>query len=162
MIRAVVDCPASADPEADVGVSIGSDAEGYVPGEPLTYTVVVDNAGPDAAPGTTVVDVFPPQLTGPEWVCTPSGGASCPAAGTGNIMHNVDLPAGSAVTYEITALVAPDASGTISHSVSAVTAGNVIDPELDNNTATLSLDMLPPGKDDTIFADGFDGEPPPP
>lgn len=152
VIRAVIDC-AVVDPEADVAVDMTADAEGYTPGQPLTYTVVVDNAGPAAATSTTIVDVFPAAFTSPAWTCTPSGGATCPASGSGNITHVISLPAGGSATYEITGTVSASASGTLSNSFSAV-VGGIIDPEPSNNTVTLELEELL--DDDTVFANGFE------
>lgn len=152
IIRAVVDC-VEVDPLADVGVAMSADAAGYTPGQPLSYTVVVDNAGPAAAASTTIVDIFPPAFTNASWTCTAFAGGSCPAGGTGNITHIINLPAEAWVSYEITGTVAPTASGTLSNTLSAVVGGSVSDPEPDNNTATLDLQEL---VDDTIFANGFE------
>lgn len=154
IIRAVVDC-VEVDPEADVGVEMTADAPGYTPGQPLTYTVVVDNAGPAGASSTTIVDVFPAAFTSPSWTCSPENGATCPASGNGNITHTINLPAGASVTYEITGTVSPTATGTLSNSLSAVVGGSVTDPEPGNNTATLNLEEV---IDDTIFANGFEDD----
>lgn len=152
IIRAVIDCDDVA-PEADVGMIMSADAAGYTPGQPLTYTVVVDNAGPASANGTTIVDVFPAAFTAPSWTCAPFNGASCPASGTGNITHVINLPAGAWVDYTITGTVSQSATGTLSNSLSAVVAGSLDDPEPANNTATLNLEPL---IDDTLFVDGFE------
>ncbi len=153
VIRAVIDCPV-VDPEADVGVGMTADAKGYTPGQPLSYTVVVDNAGPAASPNTTIVDILPAAFTSASWTCVPTGGATCPSSGNGNLTHVISLPAGSAATYEISGTVSASASGTLSNSLSAV-VGGLVDPEPSNNTATLDLELL---IDDTIFANGFEDE----
>lgn len=154
IIRAVVDC-VEVDPEADVGVDMSADAAGYTPGQPLTYTVVVDNAGPAGSPSTTIVDVFPAAFTSPSWTCTAFNGASCPASGNSHITHVINLPADAWVSYQITGTVSPTATGTLSNSLSAVVGGSITDPEPGNNTATLDLQEL---IDDTIFASGFEDD----
>ena len=50
-------------------------------GQPVTYTVVVGNAGPSAADDAGVEDEVPPELLEVAWTCVPSGAAHCsPAA----------------------------------------------------------------------------------
>jgi len=153
VIRAVVDCPIVSS-EADVSVTMTSDpVDGYVAGEPLEYTIVVANAGPANASGTTLVDIFPAAYQVPTWTCTTSGGATCPAGGSGNITGTVNLPADSQIEIVVNGTVAPDSTATLSNTVTAVVSSSVTDPDGSNNSATLDLD---PAIDDTIFADGFE------
>ena len=42
----------------------------YVPGSPLTYTVVVSNAGPSNVTNARVQDALPAPLAGFGWTCT--------------------------------------------------------------------------------------------
>ncbi len=51
-----------------------------VPGQPVSYTITVTNAGPGDAIEATVEDVFPAELLGVIWSCAPIGGASCTPA----------------------------------------------------------------------------------
>ena len=74
--------------------------------EPLVYTIVVANAGPDAAPGTSVTDDFPANLFGVAWTCSASAGASCTASGTGDIADTVSLDPGASITYTASGVVA--------------------------------------------------------
>lgn len=156
VIRAVVDCTA-APQQADVGVGLASAPKYYVAGDALSYTIVVNNAGPAAASSTSVVDIFPAAFGGAAWTCTASGGASCAANGSGNITEIVSLPAGGEVVFDVVGTVAPGTTGTLSNTVTAVVGGGITDPVGKNNTVT--LDTLP--DTDTIFADGFEPSPPP-
>ena len=59
------------------GAAGGSDASPrssspnpYVPGAPLTYTVVVTNAGPSNVTNARVQDALPAALAGFSWTCT--------------------------------------------------------------------------------------------
>ncbi len=153
VIRAVVDCQATA-PEADVAVAIAADPTAYVAGQPLSYILVVDNAGPAAASPTTVVNILPPALTGATWTCVGSGGGACTANGSGSITDIITLAAGGSATYTITGVVAPGTTGSISNTATAVVGGGIVDPVPENNTTTLTIDPAKP--DDTIFADGFE------
>ena len=51
-------------------------------GATTTYTVVVSNAGPDAANGAIVTDPAAAGLTKTSVVCAAAGGATCPASPT--------------------------------------------------------------------------------
>jgi uncharacterized repeat protein (TIGR01451 family) len=152
VIRAVVDCVAAAQ-EADVGVEIDTDPAQYIAGQALNYTIVIDNAGPVASPVNTVVDVFPAAYTAPTWACTGSGGATCPASGSGNIGHNISLPVNGFVTYTVSGIVAPGTTGNLTNNVSAIVGGAVTDPVPANNTATANTAA---GGTIDIFADGFE------
>ena len=48
-----------------------------VPGQVLTYTINVGNAGSNDVNGATVSDTLPSGLTGVTWTCAAAGGASC-------------------------------------------------------------------------------------
>ena len=150
VIRAVVDCPATPQ-TADVVVGMSANPPAYVPGSTLVYTITVANSGPASA-SATLVDVFPASYTGVGWVCVSSGGASCPASGSGNITHGVVLPPGGLVTYAVSGTVAPGTSGSVSNSVTAVVGSPVTDPDTNNNTATLAIQL----DTDPIFADDFE------
>ena len=84
-------------PQADLAISKSSTPKPYVPGAPLTYTVMVSNAGPSDVINARVQDALPPALAAFGWTCTPSGaGASCGTAnGSGDIDALVTLPVGT-------------------------------------------------------------------
>lgn len=152
IIRAVIDCVAG--PQlADVGVGMQASLAQYLPGQPLGYTIVIDNAGPVASPTTTIVDIFPASYLTATWTCAASGGASCIASGSGNITQNVNLPVGGAVTYTVNGMVAVAATGLLANTVTAVVGGSVTDPEPLNNTLTLELTA---GGGDLVFGNGFE------
>ncbi len=152
VIRAVVDCDVIAQ-QADVAVGMSADPGTYAAGEPLDFTILVNNAGPAAAPGTTVVDVFPAAYTGVTWTCSGSGGGTCVAGGSGNIAQLVNLPVGGEVVFDVSGVVAPGTTGPLVNSVTAVVGAGLTDPQPADNTATLTLQAGTP----LIFADGFEG-----
>lgn len=153
IIRAVVNCQ-TVPTDADVAVNISATPTLYTPSQPLTYTMVVTNAGPAGSPNTTVIDTFPGAFTGASWTCVASGGASCSASGTGNIVQsNINLPSGAAVTYTVTGTVSGSMTGVLSNTATAAVGAPANDPAGTNNTKT--LDIL--SSLDRIFADGFGG-----
>ncbi len=153
VIRAVIDCPAG--PQlADVRVSALATPAQYTAGQPLNYTIVIDNLGPLASPVNTVVDIFPAAYLSPVWTCTAAGGASCTAAGSDNITQGVGLPMGGSVTYSVNGTVAAGTTGALVNSATAVVGGSVTDPDSSNNTATTST---PAAGGELIFANGFEG-----
>ena len=117
-------------------------------GSPVTYTIVVSNAGPDASTGSIVTDTVPATITGVTWTCgAATGGATCGAAsGSGNaISTTANLPASSSVTYTVTGTLSPTASGTLANTARVITpASGVSDPTdlartgAGNNSATES------------------------
>jgi uncharacterized repeat protein (TIGR01451 family) len=153
VIRAVIDC-AVGPQEADIGVGATATPTQYLAGQPLTYTIVIDNDGPVASSTNTVVDIFPAAFTAPAWTCSGSGGATCAASGSGNITQNVSLPNGGAVTFVVNGTVAPGTTGILTNSVTAVVGGSVTDPIPGNNTATLETSAG--GVVELVFANGFE------
>ena len=135
--------------EADLGMTKTDGQTTAVPGEPLTYSIVASNAGPDAVTEATVTDILPAALLGVAWTCSPSPGSTCTASGSGNINDSVTLPVGGTATYTVTGTVASGATGTISNTVTvAIPAGNN-DPNPSNDSAT-DMDTLLPEADMAI------------
>lgn len=152
VIRAVVDCAVGPN-EADVGVGIATTPGQYTAGQPLTYTIVIDNAGPVSASTVTVVDIFPSAFQTPTWTCAGTGGATCPATGSGNITQNIALPMNGIATFTVNGTVATGTTGTLTNSVTAVVGGGVTDPSTADNTATINTSA---SSGPLIFVDGFE------
>jgi uncharacterized repeat protein (TIGR01451 family) len=85
---------------ADLFVTIDDGLTQVAPGDEITYTVVVGNAGPSDAIDASVAATFSPTLAGCNWQCVAANGASCaPGDGTGDVADIVDLPAAASITY---------------------------------------------------------------
>ncbi len=153
VIRAVVDCESVAT-SADVAVAMGTEPDLYTPGSTLNYIIALENAGPDAAANTSVVDIFPASYTNVSWTCAATGGAVCTSgtSGSGHITSSVYLPKAGQITYSTTGTIAMGATGTISNSATAVVVSPATDPDDSNNTATLNTAPL----SDRIFASSFE------
>jgi len=145
-------------PKADLAISKTDGLTAAVPGQPLTYSIVVTNLGPSNVTGATVQDGLPAALQSPAWTCAATGGAACGAtSGTGSTLtDSPTLPAGGAVTYTVTATVSPSATGTLSNTATVTAPPTIFDPNLGNNSATdaepltrvadLALTKLGPGR----------------
>lgn len=131
---------------ANLGITKTDGLTNVNPGGTVTYTIVVSNAGPDAANGSIFTDIVPASLTGVTWTCgSPTGGATCGAAsGSGNsISTTANLPGNSSVTYTVSGTLSLAATGTLSNTARVVTpASGVTDPNdpsrtgAANNSAT--------------------------
>jgi uncharacterized delta-60 repeat protein/uncharacterized repeat protein (TIGR01451 family) len=131
---------------AGVSVTVTDGAASVSAGGAVTYTVVVSNAGPDAATGVQLADTFPGVLSGVSYTSVAVGGASGNTpAGAGNIGDALTLPAGSSVTYTVTATLSPSATGTLSNTATVAGPGGVLDPNAADNTATDTTAIIPLG-----------------
>jgi uncharacterized repeat protein (TIGR01451 family) len=130
-------------PTADLSITKTDGQATAVPGTSITFTIVAANAGPSDAPGATVADTFPAILTGVTWTCVGAGGATCTAAGAGNINDIVNLPAGGSVTYTANAVIDAGATGTLVNTATVAAPGGVTDPTPGNNSATDTNTLTP-------------------
>ena len=102
-------------PSADLWVRKTDGQAAAIPGQGVTYTITVGNAGPDAAEGAGVTDILPAALSCTT-ACAGTGGATCMAGPfSGNITDTVRIPAGQLVTYTADCTVSPSATGTLSN-----------------------------------------------
>ncbi len=124
--------------QADLAITKDNGVTTYTPGGSTTYTIMVDNLGPDGVTGAVINDARPAQITGWTWTCTSqTGGASNCDGGTGNPFNDtVDMPAGSRIVYTVVATLDPAATGNMTNSVSVSPPPGTTDPTPGNNTAT--------------------------
>ncbi len=119
---------------ADLSITNTDGAASATAGNPITYTLVASNAGPSNVTGATVADSFPSSLQNCSWTCSGSGGASCPASGSGNLNAQVNLPANGSVTFLAGCTVKPGATGSLANT--ATVSSSFSDPVPGNNSAT--------------------------
>jgi uncharacterized repeat protein (TIGR01451 family) len=132
--------------ESDLGVTKTDGQSTAVPGQPVTYTITVSNAGPDPVTGAPVEDFVPAALLGPTWTCTASPGSSCLTGGSGNIIDSVDLLVGGSATYTLTGTVDPAVTGTLANTATIAAPPGTNEPNPANNSAT-DTDTLTPQAD---------------
>ena len=133
-------------PESDLAIAKTNGQSSSVPGQPVTWTVTVSNAGPAAVTGATVADVPPASVSGAAWTCTASPGSSCPPSGSGPINAAVNLLSGGAATFQLGGLVDAAATGQLANTASVTPPPGVTDPVAANNAAT-DTDQLTPQAD---------------
>jgi uncharacterized repeat protein (TIGR01451 family) len=129
-------------PSADLSVSKSSNPNPYVPGAPLTYTVVVSNAGPSDIVGALVQDSPPADVTGITWVCSGVNGGVCPASGVGSLNEAITLPEGGIVTFVLTG-TAPASPVQLQNTVTVALPQGATDPAPGNNSSIDSNPILP-------------------
>jgi uncharacterized repeat protein (TIGR01451 family) len=129
---------------ADLSVAKSDGQLSAVPGEAVSYAIVVANAGPTFA-SAAVTDTVPAALQGATWTCAASPGSSCTALGSGSINDSVDLLAGGSATYTLAGTIDPAATGVLANTA-AVSAPAGVDPDPGNDSAT-DTDTLTPRVD---------------
>ncbi len=107
-------------------------------GATFTYGIVVANNGPAAANGASVVDTMPAGLSADTWSAAEANGATgSVGSGTGNIADSaLDMPAGSTVTYTVSATVSLSASGSLVDTATVTPPSGLGDPNTANNSST--------------------------
>jgi uncharacterized repeat protein (TIGR01451 family) len=121
---------------ADLSLSMSDAPDPVTAGSPLTYTLTVDNLGPQAAVGVILTDTLPASVN---YVSTSASQGSC--AGTGTISCDLGTIApGQGATVSI--VVEPTAFGVITNT--AVVTSTAADPVISNNTVavTTTVDLF--------------------
>jgi len=116
-------------PAADLSVAKIDNPDPVVAGNPLTYVLSVNNAGPSAATGVQLTDNLPAGVT--FVAATPSQG-SCGYADGAVTCSLGDIASGSNATATIEVTVGPTTIGILNNR--ADVTGNPTDPAPDNNT----------------------------
>jgi uncharacterized repeat protein (TIGR01451 family) len=123
-------------PQANLGITKTNGVTQVNAGANTVYTIAASNAGPSAAPGSTVADTAPAACTAFTWTCAGAGGGTCTANGSGSINDVVNLPVGGTATYTVTCAVSGAAVGNLVNTATVAAAGGVTDPTPANNSAT--------------------------
>lgn len=120
---------------SDVSISKTSAPDPVVPGQPITYTLVVTNNGPSSVTGARVSDTTPAEAVEPVASCTdvPAGGTCTDTTIFPETSFLLDLPAGTSATIEIVATVDPDVVDPFVNTAFVSVPPEVLDPVPDNN-----------------------------
>ena len=130
-------------PRADLQITKTDGVIMATPGQMLTYTITVTNAGPNNVIGALVVDNFPSNFTGVTYTSVAAGGASeNQAGGTGNINDTVNIPVNGSITYTATGTINPAAAGNLNNTATITVPMGVNDPTSGNNKATDSNSLV--------------------
>ena len=133
---------AAAPGAADLRITKSADSATVSVGATLTYTIQVENLGPDAASGVTVTDQLP---KGADYVSATSTLGACALQGQKVTCAVGALEAGAAAkvsTATVTLKVIPRQPGTISNTASV--KGDQQDPVAANDKATVTTRVLGP------------------
>jgi len=128
---------------ADLRIAKADSPDPVVAGSTLTYSVEVDNRGPNAATGVTVVDRIP---QGVDLVSATVPGGQCSAQGrkVTCVLGEVPVATGTYATARtVTIAVVPRRVGTITNT--ATVRGGEKDPVDANNKATATTRVVGPG-----------------
>ena len=144
-------------PTVDLAITKSDGLATVSPGESLTYTLEVSNAGPSNADGAQLTDTLPTVLDAVSWSCVASAGSSCPAAGSGDLAETVSVAAGGSLTVTIEATLRSDAAATLtgnplSNTATIAAPVGTTDNQASNDTAT-DLTTLAPRADLALSKD---------
>lgn len=102
---------------ADLAISFendifaGVEREYATAGSQVTYTVVIENVGDQAATGASLDVSLPAAISQATWTAAYAGGANGPVVGAAGPDTLLNLPAGSSATFTVVATIAADATG---------------------------------------------------
>jgi uncharacterized repeat protein (TIGR01451 family) len=126
-------------PRADLAVTKTDGVASVASGSTTTYTIVVSNAGPDAANGAVLADPAAAGLAKTAVACSASGGAVCPAASVAALESGVAIPtfpAGGSVTFTVDENVSAAAGANVSNAATIAPPAGVTDPNGANDSAS--------------------------
>jgi uncharacterized repeat protein (TIGR01451 family) len=126
----------SVTPAANLSITKSASPAPVIPGNPITYTLTINNAGPSAAVNLTVTDTLPAGVGTP--TVTSPGGFSCAtqAAPPQLTCTMASLAAGATATIIYTAPVSPDLGPGVALTNSANVGSDTADPDTANNSTT--------------------------
>ncbi|MBX7100524.1 MAG: OmpA family protein [Myxococcaceae bacterium] len=127
---------------ADLQVSMTGPGPAVAWGSTPRYTITVTNAGPSNATNATVTYALPAQVSAVAWTCSGTGGATCPANGSGAINALVTVPVGGTVTFLVdTTIIAGSGAGSVTHLAQVATPAGVTDPVAINNSSSVTTSI---------------------
>ena len=136
--------------EADLAIAIDSIQQFAGLGQTFEYRVTAENLGPLDVTGATVTTALDAGLANITWTCTATGGATCPASGSGDLDESIDLPAAGQAEFIIQAeLIDGGPSETVTSSATITAPADPPDPNPANNSDQATTRT-------GIFADGFE------
>ena len=118
----------------DLQITKNDGAVEVQPGDNLTYTITVANAGTQRVNNATVEDYIPAGLGSVSWTCAASTGSSCVASGTTGTLGSVTIPSGGNVVFTFNATLSPTFTDAfIENSVQAIMPPGISDETPANN-----------------------------
>ncbi len=123
-------------------LTVAKQAQGQVdfaPGEPITFTLSVENQGTAAAAGVVLTDSLSPAIISATWQASPSLGGAAVQTGTRYVWNLPDLPVGAAGTITLTGVLSftPQAVLAVVNQVHISTTS--VEMDYNNNSALVIL-----------------------
>ncbi len=142
---------------ADLSITKSNGVDAVDPQNDTTWTLQINNSGPDPVTGVTVEDLLPAAIVQASWMCQANPQASCTTSGaqSGDVHETLNLTVGGAVQITIQAEIDDAATGTLVNTATLTLPDGVSDPTPEDLTSTDS-DALQTGA--AIFEDGFEVE----
>lgn len=130
-----------------VAVDSNTPAGKYVPGQPIKYTIKVENQSSlYGVNGIKVTDIMPANLQNVTYYATVSDpnaettvSTSSAAPSNGNINDVIYLPVGANITYTVTGTPATNASGVLQNTATVDVPGNFADINNTEHTSSAEL-----------------------
>jgi uncharacterized repeat protein (TIGR01451 family) len=130
--------------EVDAAASFASPPAVAVPGEPITVTLNLTNAGPNPLTGGLAQLGFSVPVANEAWTCVPSLNSSCGgASGTGVFTSTVTIQASGTLTYTVNAVVDPGARGNLVAQAAISPPNGVPDSNPADNSRQLTIPLAP-------------------
>jgi LPXTG-site transpeptidase (sortase) family protein len=128
----------------------------YVPGESVTYTVIVENVGNEAVTAAHVTDAIPAEVLSWTWVCSgsppPAIGCDGVIGSSSNFSDFINLDAGQSLTYLVTANTDPAAISDMENIAIVDMPAGIVEPTPSDNTDN-DIDSATPEADLRISKD---------
>lgn len=89
---------------ADLSLTKDDGQSTFTPGTSFSYTITINNNGPDRADGSVFTDILPAWAENVTWTCSATGGAVCPNnTGSGNNITETiaTFPNGGELSYVV-------------------------------------------------------------
>ncbi len=139
--------------QADLSVTKTDGRTVVAPGEELTYTIVVSNAGPSPAADVTVTDIFPPELINIRYTAAATADVQgYRASGIGSIDDRLQMGPDSSIVYTVSATVRQQATDRLINSVRV--GSEVPDPDPTDNEAIDTNSVVPTADLSVTKSDG--------
>ena len=115
---------------------------------PISYNLVIANAGPSSADGASFSDAVPSVITGLTITCSSTSGAAvCPSSfsNVANLVSGVipTLPANSSITVVISGTVGVTTAANIVNTATVTPPAGTVDPDPSNDTGSAATPVSP-------------------
>jgi len=125
--------------EADLVLTVSSPSNPVAAGDSLTYAVTITNSGPSHSTGAILTGTLPAGVTFSS--ATPPGACTQPTPGIVRCDLDHNLASDNKIQFGLQAAVGSSLTGTLSSTLTL--AGSEPDPDLLNNTAIVSHQVIP-------------------